>query len=160
MKNSSISITALCTIALPAVLLLSTAAAQAAPYKWTDEQGHVHYSQIPPVGRPAQAITTDAVPTQPAPATSEEAQPDEQALDETAATTPSPDAPKADKQKNAQLLAESCTALRHNLQLLENNTRIRVRDKNSGNFRVLDDTERQKKIQTYRSQLHNMCPGQ
>ncbi len=46
--------TTLC--AVTTLLVLSVPGVRAEMYKWTDEQGQVHYSQSPPPGRPAQTI--------------------------------------------------------------------------------------------------------
>ncbi|MGH8582961.1 MAG: DUF4124 domain-containing protein [Gammaproteobacteria bacterium] len=42
--------------AVTTLWVLSVACVGAETYKWTDEQGQVHYSQSPPPGRPAQTI--------------------------------------------------------------------------------------------------------
>lgn len=137
-------------LTLTALALATVLPVHAGLYKWEDDAGNTHYSQIPPTGRPSQKI--DAISS--SPVTTTDVQADEDDLE----STPPSDHPST---AGTQLLPQSCDALRRQITLLETNPRVRIRDEKTGKLTVLSPEEKQAKINNYKTQLKNSCqePG-
>ncbi len=133
-----------------ASMILFATGAAAAPYKWVDQAGQIHYSQVPPTHLKSQEINvainppkTDKTATQGKSVGKEEA-----TLKEN----------KLEKQRLAQLAQrrkESCIDAKHNLMVLENNNH--VREKVDGEYVVLSQDERNKRIQRLTKQTGDLC---
>lgn len=136
---------------LSALTLTLCTSAHAGLYKWVDDAGKTHYSQIPPPGR-----TTEEL--QPSGGAAPIAETAESAInDDTPTETPVGEKPKSEK---PQLLPESCESLRRHIALLETNDRVRVRDKQTGDLTVLSGNEKQARINQYKDQLTTSCREQ
>lgn len=127
-----------------------TTSASAAPYKWVDQTGQVHYSQVPPAHLKSKEINIAINPakTNKSKAQEESVSKEESSLKED----------KQEKQRLAQLAQrrkESCTDAKHNLMVLENNNH--VREKVDGEYIVLSQDERNKRIQRLTKQTGDLC---
>jgi type IV secretory pathway VirB10-like protein len=131
--------------------LLGTGIAQAGLYKWTDDQGNVIYSQVPPPDRDAQAITPPPPPPQTPAATSREAISDEGETREEKAERE--EQQKADKEL-AKAIRKNCDIAKRNLEIYK--TFGRVRDA-SGNIIALDDKTRAAKIKEAQEGIKQYC---
>ena len=147
--------------------LLATAQsgmAMARTYKWIDAEGGIHYTQAPPTDRSAKIIevTGKGSPTdipKPTPETEPKKKEAEQAKQHRMLTPGKPD-PEAQRKAEAQRekqRQEACEALRNNLQILEQNTRIRIRQDDNGQPRVLTPEEREARIRQYSENIDKMC---
>ena len=110
-------------------------------YKWTDEEGQVHYTQVPPTERPAVVITPEPPPpAQPAPDSK-----DDETLPEGLSSTD--DANIRIKQKN-------CEAAKKNLSIYQSSDNILQPD---GTEMVLSDDMRAAKIKETQQQIKLYC---
>ncbi len=136
---------------LPTLLLLVSGAVMAGPYKWIDKSGQVHYSQFPPVDTPATEINVAvSAPTRHAP-------PKPVAASKTNddAQTGLEEADKEQLAKMAMIRKENCLTSKNNLMVLENNSH--VREMVNGEYRVIPQDEREKRIQRLRKQIKELC---
>lgn len=151
-----------------ACLLLSSAAQ--AQWKWRDNRGQVHISDIPPpreipdkdvLQRPERAVrraTPAAAASAPAvPASAGQAPVDaslqeqrKRAEQEQAART------KADDQKTAAVRADNCQRARQQLATLDSGQRI-ARIGADGERQILDDTQRAAETQRAREAIASQC---
>ena len=132
------------TCALLSVLMMvPLAASQAAGlYKWTDEEGTVHYGQLPPTDRAA----TKLAPPKDIPPTSQNAQ---QQTDETAIPE--------EAKRNAEALkvkSQNCEIAKGNMQTYKDYTHIRQPD---GSVLELSDEMREAKIQETQVMIDKYC---
>jgi len=134
--------------------LIMMVSANAASYKWLDENGNVVYSQQPPAEGPYETIKT----TKPSPASSR------------ATPAPAPSFTTEVKQESAereldskveqeaakseQLRAENCKAAKHNLETYTVYRRIK---NDQGDVIRLDDNERAKRIQEAKDAIKEFC---
>ncbi|HET6806970.1 MAG TPA: DUF4124 domain-containing protein [Frateuria sp.] len=133
-------------IPLTLVLLLLAPAVVAQVYKWTDSQGTVHYSEIPPPqGTPYKRVTPtgSAQPVAPPPGQAAEPAPEADGSDS---------APVADTPENRSKL---CSSLKANLDLLKGHGAV-VMEQN-GKSVALDDAQRSKQIAVAEKQYQQFC---
>lgn len=136
-----------------AMALAWTGSTFAGVYKWVDENGVVHYSEIKPLDYEAENLRPRSDGT-----TDEEARRKLEALIDRAQDKdvgPTPD----DRQQaltRASRRKENCDTARENLRLLESGVRIRANDAD-GNAYFLDDEARQTKLAETQSQIQANC---
>jgi hypothetical protein len=112
-------------------------------YKWTDEQGNVQYTQVPPEDREAEKLKPLA-PETPSPA-------EEQAED----TRQLPPGLMPDGGEGAQELdRQKCFSARQNLEVLMRNREITLSD---GKKMVLSEEMRRQKIDEAREEIKRYC---
>ncbi|MBI5041562.1 MAG: DUF4124 domain-containing protein [Gammaproteobacteria bacterium] len=139
-----------------ATWLALTGMAQAAMYKWVDENGVTQYTQYPPPDRKTQVM----VPPPPPAEDPEEAQKKLETLlqsqDEQhkAAATAEGEQTKTDEQ--AKLRAQNCQAARTNLQNLTTGGRKRMIGPD-GVASYLADEDRQARIDAAQKQIEEYC---
>ena len=141
-----------------ALALGATLAAADQVYKWTDSQGHVHFSQTPPASTTAGVQPMNVAPPPPDPQSLQnqqnlvQAQQDQQqkAKDEADKNKPDPKAEAAKKQR--------CDGLRSRLVMLQQMGRVASTDA-QGNVTFLDDDARAKQITAIQGQIAKDCGG-
>ena len=128
--------------------------ANAASYKWLDENGNVVYSQQPPAEGPYETIQTtkpSSTPSRPTPApsssfTSEvQKESQEEQLDSKV---------QQEAAKSEQMRADNCKAAKHNLETYTVYRRIK---NEQGEIVRLDDNERAKRIQEAKDAIKEFC---
>ena len=128
-------------------LVLATAA-QAGMYKWTDEEGNVHYSQKPPRGKQYEKLkvqkgpppgTQTKSPSYSTPSISEDA--GSKAVEEEVA-------------KNEEIRKKNCEAAKKNLRVFQIYNRVKGED---GKIRVVTKQEREEKIQKSKDAIREFC---
>ncbi|HRL75039.1 MAG TPA: DUF4124 domain-containing protein [Candidatus Accumulibacter phosphatis] len=149
-----------------ALLVVATAASGAGVYKWVDEKGVTHFSELPPPGQPAQKpAKAPAVQGQPAAAAGDGGQPAgkswqqketefrQRQIDRDAA------ARKQEEQETAaKRLQRDCMLARKSLEDLQNaNAVARYDDKGERVF--LGDKERTALIQQRKQEVEARCSG-
>ncbi len=138
--------------------------AMAKTYKWIDAHGGIHYTQVPPVDKNAKVVE---VTGDDGPADSSKSEPDAKPEKREAdqpnqyrvlvPEQPDPEAQRKAEAEREKQRQEACEALRNNLQILERNTRIRIRQDDSGEPRVLTQEEREARIRQYSENIDKMC---
>ncbi len=139
-------------------------------FKWVDARGGVHYTQVPPTEPGSRILEVtggndESKQRQPAGRTAaaqpageagaEQIQPAQYHVleaDEKSAA----EARKAEALRKQQQ-EEACNALRNNLKILRQNTRIRIRSGDDKEPRVLTPEEREARIREYSESLDKMC---
>ena len=127
-------------------LFLSTGL-QAGTYKWTDEQGNVHYGQRPPPGKQYEKVKIEKPPrssgTTQAPASNTATESDK------ASKTV-----EAEVARNAEIRKQNCKAAKNNLQLYQVKRYIKGED---GKTRRVDKEERESKIKQQKGYIREFC---
>lgn len=131
-----------------ASLLLSQTALSADTYKWTDDNGQVQYTQIPPKDRPYETIKNKTKDPEAATSTKSAN------TNKTEETGKSGDVAVA--KAEAEKLAINCERAKQNKEYLTTAAKVRVTDKD-GNPRHLTDEERKEKMQVTELQIQNFC---
>lgn len=146
-------------VSLAALLtLLPALAAADQVYKWTDEQGHVHYSSTPPPSTKAQQIKVDVPPPDPQSLQNQQQLQKEQAdKDEAAKDAAAKEQAKQDPKAEA-LQKQHCDDMRSRLQALQIGGRIATVDA-QGNRSYVSDDDRVKQEQQLQDQLAKECGG-
>lgn len=127
-------------------------------YKWTDDQGHVHFSQTPPAGSKVQAqqVQVNVPPPDPQSLQNsqqlQQQQADKDKAAQDAATKDKPD-PKLEALKQ-----QHCDDLRMRLQSLSQAGRATTTDA-QGNVSYLDDSARQQQEDEINKELSSDCKG-
>lgn len=135
---------------LGAALMLASTAQAADSYKWTDDNGQVQYTQIPPKDRPYETIKTRSKQPEAA----------------VAAAKAGADGKKTDPAEvkgelavakaEAEKLARNCETARQNKELLTTAAKIRMTDKDGNPYHLSDD-ERKQKLAATEQQIQNYC---
>lgn len=131
--------------------LLFAAAVSAATYKWTDEQGNVHYTQHPPRDTEYERMKVDK--SRPSPA--------DTLIEQTNQAAPKPSSSadtskliKEEVAKNQEIREKNCTAAKKNLEIFT--VFKRYKDK-EGNVVRMDDKERATKIEEAKQNIAEFC---
>ena len=126
-------------------------------YKWTDDEGEVHYTQYPPPGRASEAMR----PPPPLPAQS--AQSADTKLQEQLETIKQQDAQQqqniAEQKQQAEIQKirkQNCETARQNLVNLQRGGNVRYRDADGQVVRLTEE-ERQKRIEETNAQIKENC---
>lgn len=130
--------------------LLVNSAAQAGMYKWTDEQGNVHYSQSPPRGQEYEKMKVDKAP-RPSGTT---ATPQGTADSQTTGQSDGPGTVEDEVAKNAEIRKKNCDAAKKNLQVFQVYRRVKGED---GKIRVVSEKEREEQIQRSKEAIREFC---
>lgn len=136
--------------ALFLAVLLACSSLLAAPtiYKWTDDDGVVHYSEDPPADADYQPVSTSL------PATSDRGSEDDSESDNGEAASET-DQSETQEGPDPELVAERCEQARSNLKLLQENTRLMTNDR--GSERRLTREERQERIENLQEFIDEWC---
>ena len=154
------TLTLLLFASVPSGVLLATT------YKWADSNGGIHYTQVPPTGKGVQILEVTGSEKAPGKekkaATPQEAGSAESSNDGNHynALVPEQQDPEAIARAEAERRKqqeEACDALRNNLRILEQNTRIRIRTGDDSQPRVLTPEEREERMRQYSESLDKMC---
>ena len=147
--------------------IMALLAALAAPalmagkiYKWSDPDGHVHYGELPPSGRPAQSIESQTPPEPPRARHPATAPPEVSSRSDAEKPPNAQEAGDRQSQPTAQdpeRLAEQCRNARQNLKNLQiGGSNRRFRD-SSGKIVRYTHAERQAKLDATRAYLEQHC---
>lgn len=140
------------TLAL--ALLLAAAAAHAQIYRWTDEQGRVHYGQSPPPGAKASPVDSRVPPAsgpaQPAPDLSQQEREFQQRRIER-------EQKAAAEQKTAAQAKQRCDRERERLAGMRSARRIVAGVDEKGERRYMSDGERNEAIASQEAAVARAC---
>lgn len=138
-----------------AALLLSFGV-NAEIYKWVDENGQTHFSQLPPSSGEAQKV--DVPPPPPVDAEQAQQEVDELIEQQQAAEQAEQEAQqKAEEAAQQQaIIDENCRIAQENLRTYQDNPGRRVLDE-EGNVTRLREEDRQQKMQEFQEQIDLYC---
>jgi hypothetical protein len=135
------------------ILVVSTSLHAGTIHKWIDEDGNVHYSDAPPAATKTEGVRVQSAPSNPGrplPRLS-----DEQGGDSAAAGVGA--GAGADKQKVAsEQAAAICERARNDLDILDNNTNIRLHQAD-GTTRNLDQVEIGQRRTRAQAEIERYC---
>lgn len=142
---------------LTTVLVIPYLSTAAAPYKWSDSQGRVHYGDRPPPDQtvapvkmyPSPPPKSAATPTQQSEKNSAEPATGAPPQEETTA----PDA----KTSSKELMQENCKIARRNLEILTTSGRRVHAIGADGKPYVLDQKEREQQLSETREEIEKSC---
>ncbi len=132
---------------ITATCLILAAPAGAGMYKWTDNEGNTHYSQLPPEGRQTQEI---APPPQVKPQPRNEEAQAEPAEEE---STKEPELTPEQKAERDQLYRRNCEAAKKNLDLFQTARRVME----DGELVIITEEDRAKRLEKTREQVEKYC---
>lgn len=135
---------------LGAALMLASTAQAADSYKWTDDNGQVQYTQIPPKDRPYETIKTRSKQPEAAAATAKAGADGKKA--DSARQTGDVAVAKAEADK----FARNCDMAKKNKEALQTVPKIRVTDAD-GSERFLTDDERKEKMAATELNISTYC---
>lgn len=147
------------------VLLLLILAVFALPagadtfYKWTDEQGNVHYTDEPPAERDYEEVRPATAPADSEAASAGERVRSWRARQEEAEAREAEQ--RAERQESAraeEARRENCNRAREKVRVLEQNTRILLPPEEEGGEPVrMNDDERLRQLDEAREQVAEFC---
>jgi len=140
LSSTSLAIALLCTQAL----------AQTQLYEWVDENGVTHFSQQPPPDSPnMQPTNINGAPVisggEPQLFVRTEQQP---------STTPQTGSVETEISKKDP---EKCAKARESIRTLTESARVRLLDEETGEYNVIDDTQRQRQLELWREEQSVYC---
>lgn len=127
-------------------MIIFATSASAGLYKWTDDDGNVHYSQKRPRNQEFKRLK--------APPTPENNQPLYQSSSPSKSSKGSKKTSKAETDKNLKLRSQNCARSKKNLQVYQIYRRVRDKD---GNVKILDDAERARNIENAKRSIEEYC---
>lgn len=130
----------------------------AAIYKWQDENGGWHFSEVPPDQHTAQKIDVRVTPPSDDAATNtppEDSQETAKSATNTPSETPMAKSPEVAKDDRARR-KQNCQIARDNLTRLQQ-SRVRFQDEESGEERYLSEEERNKWIADSQKAVKENC---
>lgn len=123
-------------LALWAGLLLGSAAANAEVYKWTDQQGNIHYGDRHPEGIAAESMNvrtgSPGQPSRMAPPRDNQAAKDGE------------EERRSDEESESRQNTKNCDVARENLKVLTNNSRIQIAENDTRRYLTPDEIEKKK----------------
>lgn len=141
-------------LAIVTLTLLTPLAVSAKMYKWTDDEGNVHYTQTPPPDREAKTIapppTPKSVPTKKSTPDNGEQEPAEEGEGFTDAYKK---AIKMTPEERAAQIEKNCRLVKQNLTIYRGASRINE----GGKTIVLTDEERAKRVAEAEADLEKYC---
>jgi hypothetical protein len=141
-------------LALALTLTVAPTLAQDGMYRWVDEQGRVHYGQVPPSGVPAEKMRRAAPPADRA--ASERLERELEARAEREQQARSEEVARAQQEADRRMRQENCERARSNLETLTSRgSRVTLRE--GDQYRMLDEEERQSMIERTRNQIREFC---
>ena len=156
------------TFSLLLMSFLLTTTSHAEMYKWKDENGVIHYAQLPPIGQEAELIgekgniiKKDKKPGKNSHTSEEEYDPYEE-IDEIIGDNNSAQAMAEvnaavalEKAKLAEENAAHCKISKSNLISLESRPIVRINE--NGENRILSESEKKAQIEKNRAQIKQFC---
>lgn len=139
-------------------IILSSSLCFAGIYKWTDEQGNVHYGQEKPMNKSAEKMNVqmhaprDASSYKRPGAKDDSKTPETEKKDETAEKQKK--APETAAEKKRRLAA--CAQARKNLATMKSSGRVRSKDKD-GNTSYLSDEQKQARMKSTQDLVTKHC---
>ena len=132
------------------VLVVATSLNAGAIHKWVDENGTVHYGDSPPAQTKSENIRVLSAPSNPGKALPRLNQPN--ANQQSAAGTSGEQPPQA----SADQAREFCNLARQDLEVINNNSRIKLK-MNDGTTRYLTDEEIAERRTQAESEVERYC---
>jgi hypothetical protein len=134
----------------------SAAAEDSNMYKWTDDQGQVHYSQFPPSGGKAEKMRAPPAPRPPANADEGDRQESPGTAGKQDKKQPQDDMEAKEKALREETRKKNCEIAQNNLANLQRGGNIRYLDADGKVIR-LSEEERQKHIEDANKHIKENC---
>jgi hypothetical protein len=153
-RSPVVALSAILFLLLSLTLTVTPSLAQDGMYRWVDEQGRVHYGQMPPSGVQAEQMRRASPPADQA--AQERLQREMEARDERQQQARSEEEVRAEQEASRRMRQENCERARSNLETLTSRgSRVTLRE--GDQYRMLDEEERQAMIERTRNQIREFC---
>lgn len=142
------------TLVIVWIVLYGTLAhADGGIYKWVDDQGNVHYRDLPPPqGSLYQTLQKPSAPSRDPEIVMQELREKVEALDRAKATAQQPENSANSEAQRSQ----NCEQAQRNLEIL-NTSSVPVRIDSDGNRMALDAQQRQEEVEQNRKYIEDFC---
>lgn len=137
---------------IPAILLCLTFPSHAEIYKWTDENGNTHYSDIKP--NHANSETLKIKTSKSRPETKSPQQANQELTERNQAELEAKAQQLKDDTQKRELDAQ-CEAIRNNIKTMEENSRIKITENNETRFLSQEEVEAKKA--KFQQDLQEFC---
>ncbi len=137
-------------------LTLATASANAAMYKWTDQNGNVQYGQFPPTGMAAERISASGTTHKVEPADTKSPQQRLQELEQQRKEQSEQAAEAGVARQREDQRQQNCEIAQKNLAVLKEGGHHRVRLPD-GTVTYLSDEQKQQRIDQANQQIKDNC---
>jgi hypothetical protein len=137
-------------------LTLATASANAAMYKWTDQNGNVQYGQFPPTGVAAERISASGTTHKVEAPDGKSPQQRLQALEQQQQQQEEEETEARVAQERKDLRQQNCRIAHKNLAVLKEDGHHRVRLPD-GTVTYLNDEQKQQRIAQANQQIKDNC---
>ncbi len=141
---------------LPLIMLLCTLTAQAAMYRWVDENGVTQYSQTPPPAQDADKLKPPPPPAESPQEARRRLDLQLQQIDDRREDRELADEERRRKEEERRIARKNCDSARTNLENLQSASRRLVR-MHDGSYKRLTEEERQERMQKAREQIETNC---
>lgn len=138
------------------ILLLLTLNAHAGVYKWTDAQGRIHYSDIPPSGQEALWVRTDRTNEAEAAAARRSLADKLSESDLRSKKTQEDEEKRKIEAEKQRALAARCAKAREQVTILQQNARI-IRADPQGQTYIMGDAQRAAALQEAQKRADEFC---
>lgn len=153
-RSPVVALSATLFLLLSLTLTVTPSLAQDGMYRWVDEQGRVHYGQVPPSGVQAEQMRRASPPADQA--AQERLQRETGVREERQQQARSEEETQAQDEANRRMRQENCERARNNLDALTSRGgRVTLRD--GDQYRMLEEEERQTMIERARNQIREFC---
>jgi len=157
MKTDQLAKLSCSLLSIPLLTIALATSVQASEvFKWVDEEGVTHYGERAPMDKDYSMIKTYGE----VPSGAEDAKQrlEQQRSDKKMADEKGVDYAKQKKAADQQAMvrAENCKGAQNNLKTIQENARVRILGED-GEFRYLNDEERQKQIDTAKEMIAANC---
>jgi len=136
------------------LLLLTAASTHTEVYKWTDEDGKIHYSQTPPVGADTTSIELTTPPAS-AGRADERLKKQLEDFEQRRQARNTSRQNQAETKNTNKLRAENCTQAQANLAALERHRQVSLQEGDT--YRKLPEEERRTKISEAQGHIREFC---
>jgi hypothetical protein len=145
------------TIILSLSISLTPITSYSAVYKWTDDQGNMHYTQEKPPATKAKRMKIAPPPKQSGSTYKRPSLKKKEAANNQNTEQSSDKNNKQTEEKvNAKDMAASCKSARSALKTLQSSGRTRLKDKD-GNISYMTDEQKQKRVKQERDSIAKNC---
>jgi hypothetical protein len=132
------------------ILAISTSLNAGSIQKWTDENGNVHYGDVPPVTTKSENVRVQSAPSNPG-----------KALPRLDSSDDSDQAAGGNDEDNKQEVSEeeaskNCASARADLDVINNSIRIKLQEPD-GNVRYLNESEIAERKAAAQAQVSRFC---
>lgn len=148
------ALTSVLMVLVSTALSLAVSPPLAEIYKWVDDSGRIHFSEVPPTSGDSQILVPRSSPAETnRPKTSEK--PKSNRFDQKDQKLNEPAEKLRITAENKRIREKNCAAATHNLNTLQSSGRIKLRE--GDEYRILSPEEQEAKISQSKKHIEQYC---